>query len=72
MSIYQAVKHFKELWRVEDRTPSGSLKSVRTEATTKTIHEWIRRKPLWKLTIVSQKLNISTQSSHASSGKIYT
>jgi hypothetical protein len=37
MFIYPAIKHYKELWRVEDRAHSGSLKSVRAEAATKTV-----------------------------------
>jgi len=71
MFIYPAIKHYKELWRVEDRAQSGCLKSVRAEATIKTVRERIRQNPLWKQ-IMSQKLNISTQSSRVSSGMIYT
>jgi len=69
--IYPAIKHYKELWRVEGRAHSGRLKSVRAEAAIKTIQERIHRNPLWKQ-LKSQKLNILTQSSHASSGMIYT
>ena len=72
MFIYPAVKHYEELWRVEDRARSGHLKSVKAEATIETVWEQIRRNPLWKQKIMSRKLNISTQSSHASSGTIYT
>jgi hypothetical protein len=35
MFIYPAVKHYKELWRVEDRACSGCLKSARAEVTVK-------------------------------------
>jgi hypothetical protein len=72
MFIYPAIKHYKELWWVEDRVRSGRLKSVRAEATIKTVRERIRRNPLWKVKIMSRKLNISTQSSRASAGTIYT
>jgi len=72
MAIYPAIKHYEELWRVEDRARSESMKSVRAEAAIKTVRERIRRNPLWKQKIVSRKLNISTQSSRASSGTIYT
>jgi len=34
---YQAIKHCKGLWSVEDRARSGCLKSVRAEATVKTV-----------------------------------
>jgi len=37
--VYQAIKHFKELWGVEDRARSGRLKGVRTEAVIKTVRE---------------------------------
>jgi hypothetical protein len=70
--IYRTIKHCKELWRVEDRVHSGRLKSVRAEAAIKTVWEQIREKSLWKQNIVSLKLNVSTQSSCASSGMIYT
>jgi transposase len=70
--IYRAIKSYKELWSVEDRAQSGHLKSVRAEATIKTVWERIRQSPLWKQKIMSQELNISTQSSRASSGTIYT
>ena len=72
MFIYWAIKHYKELWGVENRAWSGRVKSVRDVAAIKTVREQIHWKPLWKQKIVSQKLNISTQSSHASSGTIYT
>jgi hypothetical protein len=36
MFIYWAIKHYKELWRVEDRARSGRLKSVRAKAAIKT------------------------------------
>jgi hypothetical protein len=70
MLIYLAIKHYKEIWRAEDRARSERLKSVRAEATIKTIWGRISRNPLWKQ-IMSWKLNISTQSSRASSGTIY-
>jgi len=72
MFIYWAIKHYKELWRVEDRARSGCLESVRAEAAIKTVWERICRNPLWKQKIMSWKLNISTQSSHASLETIYT
>jgi ribosomal protein S17 len=72
MFIYPAIKHCKELWRVEDRAQSGCLKNARAEATIKIVRERIHQNPLWKQKIKSQKLNILTQSSHASSGMIYT
>ena len=46
MFIYLAIKHYKELWRVEDRVRSESLKSVRAEAAIKTVRGWIRRNPI--------------------------
>jgi hypothetical protein len=36
-----AIKRYKEPWRVEDRTRSGRLKSVRAESAIKTVQEWI-------------------------------
>ena len=72
MFIYRAIKHYKELGRVEDRARSGRLKCVRPEAAIKTVQERIRRNPLWKQKILSRKLNISIQSRRASSGTIYT
>jgi len=70
--VYRAINSYKELWGVEDRAQSGRLKSVRAEAAFKTVRERIRRNPLWKQKIMSRELNISTQSSSASSGAIYT
>ena len=64
-------KYYKELWCVEGRARAGCLKSVRAEASIKTVRERIRRNPVRKQ-IMSLELNISTQSSHASSGMIYT
>ena len=72
MFIYWAIKHYKELWRVHDRAQPGHLKIVSAEAAIKTVWEWIHRNPLWKQKIMSQKLNILTQSSCASSGMTYT
>jgi transposase len=69
---YRAIKRYKELWSVEDRARSGRLKSVGAEAAIKTVRERIRRNPLWKQKIISRELKISTQSSRASSGTIYT
>jgi len=37
MFIYPAIKHYKELWRVEDRAWSERLKSVRADSTTETV-----------------------------------
>ena len=37
MFIYLAIKHYKELWRVEDKARSERLKSVRAEAAIKTV-----------------------------------
>jgi hypothetical protein len=72
MFIYTAIKHFKELWRVQDRAQPGRLKSLRAEAAIKTVWKQIRRNLLWKQKIMSRRLNISAQSSRASSGAIYT
>jgi hypothetical protein len=68
--ISRAIKHYEELWRFEDRAWSGRPKSVRAEATIKTIRERILRNPFWKQKIMSRKLNISNQSTSASSGTI--
>jgi hypothetical protein len=46
--VYQGLKHYKEIWGVEDRACSVRLKSVRAEAAIKTVRERIRRNPLWK------------------------
>jgi hypothetical protein len=48
MFIYREIKNLHELWRVEDRAQLGCLKSLRAQATTKTVQEWIRRNLLWK------------------------
>ena len=40
--IYQAMKHYKYLWGVEDRDQSGHPRCVRTKATIKTVQERIR------------------------------
>jgi transposase len=45
--VYRAIKHYKELWGVEDRARSGRLKSVRAEAAIKTAQERIRQNLLW-------------------------
>jgi hypothetical protein len=37
--ICRAIKCYKELWSVEDRSQSGSLKSVRAEASIKTVRD---------------------------------
>ena len=70
--VYRAIKRCEELWGVEERAWSGSLKSVRAEAAIKRVRERIRRNRLWKQKIMSRELNISTKSSRASSGMIYT
>jgi len=36
MFIYWAIKHYEELWRVEDGAQSGRLRSVRAQAAIKT------------------------------------
>jgi len=48
MFTYPEIKHYKELWKVEDRAQSERLKSVRSEAAIKTVWEWIRRNLFWK------------------------
>jgi hypothetical protein len=53
MFIYQAIICYGELWRVEDRALSGYLKSLRAEATIKTLWEWICLNLLWKQKIMS-------------------
>jgi transposase len=40
--VYRAIKRYKELSGDEERAQSGRLKSVRAEATIKTVWEWIR------------------------------
>ena len=67
-----AIKGYKEMWRVEDRDRSGRLKNVTAAAAIKTVRERIRRNPLWKQKIMYRELNITTQSSRASSETIYT
>jgi hypothetical protein len=62
MFIYWAIKHYKELWRVENRACSGRVKSVRDVAAIKTVWEQIRQNPLPKQKIMSQELNILTRS----------
>ena len=69
--IYQTIKRYEELWGVEHRARSGRLKNVRAEDAINTIRQRIRRNPFWKQ-IKSRELNISTQSSRASPGTIYT
>ena len=61
MFIYRASKHYKELWRVENRTRSGHPRKVRTETTLKTVWEWLRWNPLRKQKIMSRGLNISAR-----------
>ena len=53
MFIYPAIKHYKELWRVEDRAQSGCLKSLRAQAAIKTVLEQIHQNLLWKQKIMS-------------------
>ena len=67
MFIYRVIKHYKEIWRVEDRARSGSLESVRAETAIKTVRERIRRNPLWK-----QKIMSPNWTYRPSSGTIYT
>jgi len=71
MVICRAIKHYEELWSVEDRAHAGRLKSVRAEAAIKMVWERIRQNPSWKQKIMSRKLNISNTSSLASSGTVY-
>jgi hypothetical protein len=58
VNVCWAIKHYKELWRVEDRAQTGRLRSVRTEAPIRTVQERICQNPLQKQKIMSQKLNI--------------
>ena len=51
--VYREIKRYKELWGVADRAQSEHLKSVRVEATIKTVEKRIRRNPLWKWKIMS-------------------
>jgi len=37
MFVCRAIKHYEELWRVEDRAQLGCLRSVTTEAAIKTV-----------------------------------
>jgi hypothetical protein len=60
MFIYLAIKHYKEIWRVEDRAHSERLKSVRAEVAIKMVWEQIRQNLLWKQKIMSRKLDLST------------
>jgi hypothetical protein len=41
MFIYWAIKHYEELWRVEDRAQSGRLRSVRAQAAIKMVWQRI-------------------------------
>jgi hypothetical protein len=43
MFTYPEIKHYKELWKVEDKAQSERLKSVRSEAAIKTVWERIGR-----------------------------
>jgi len=67
MFVGQAVKRYKELWRVEDWTQLGCLKSARAEASIKTVWEQIRQNLLWKQKIMSRHIQC-----HTSSGTINT
>jgi len=62
MYIFQAIKHYEELWWDEDRAQSGPLKSSRPEAAIKTVWERIHRNLPWKQNILSQEMSISTRS----------
>jgi hypothetical protein len=42
MFVNQLIKHYKELWKVEDRAWSQHPRSVRTETTIEIVWEWIR------------------------------
>jgi hypothetical protein len=53
MFTYQAIKHYKKLWRVENRAHSGCPRSVRTEATIKTVQEQICPNSVRKQKIIS-------------------
>ena len=68
--ICQAIKHHEELWRVEDRAQLGRLKSLRAQATIKTLWDWIRQNPLWKRKIMSRELNNQPNQCCASSETI--
>ena len=70
MFICPAIKHYKELWRFEDRTRSGHLKSVRPEAAIKTYSSAFAEIRSGNK-IMSWKLIISTHSGRASSGMTY-
>jgi hypothetical protein len=60
MFIYQEIKHYEELSRVEDRAQSGHLKNMRSQDDTKTVQERIHRNLLWKREIMSRELKILT------------
>jgi hypothetical protein len=60
MIVYWTNKCYKELWRVVDMAPPGRPRSVRAEATIKTVWKWIHQNPLPKQKIISRELNIST------------
>jgi hypothetical protein len=62
MFVCRAVNHYKELWKFEDKARSGRVRSVRAEATIKTVRERIRRSPLQKQKIKARELNILARS----------
>jgi hypothetical protein len=72
MFICWAINHYKELRRFEDRTQSGHLRSVRAEATVKTVWEQFHQNPLWKQKINPMSWTYRPDQCHSSSGTIYT
>jgi hypothetical protein len=70
MCNFRAIKRYEELWRIENRAQLGCLKSLKAEATIKTVWERIHRNPVWKQ-IMSRGLNMPTQC-RTSSGTINT
>jgi len=58
MFIYWAIKHYEELWRVEDKAQSRHLKSVRAQGDIKTMQEQVRQNLLWKQEIMSREPKI--------------
>ena len=60
MFIYVSIKHYKELWRVEDRAHSGHLKSVGLKLLSKQYGSGFTEIRSGNK-IMSRKLNISTR-----------
>ena len=71
MFIYSAIKHYKELWKVDDRAQSGRLKSVGAEATIKTVWERIAKIHSANRRSYPESWTYHPKSSCASSGTIY-